>query len=213
MVLICGKMRAGKTTAANFLAQERGFKQFSIATKLKELYVAMTGSGDKNREWLQKTGSALREVFGEDFWVNATVDTIDDYISKTGGSVVVDDVRYPNELQALYSYGIEHFDNVYIIYIDCSLAVQLIRGAEPDSLFHKSEELANQFEQMAAAGFLEGKEDVAFVYSLKNWPYTYTPLIEVVDGELPISQFNACVDEIVSTEARVYQDWYDLDTE
>ena len=39
-------------------------------------------------------------MFGEDFWVNAAIDSIED-----GSKVVVSDVRYPNEADAIKKLG------------------------------------------------------------------------------------------------------------
>lgn len=52
------------------------------------------------REFLQNLGLAARKVFGEDFWVNQTVDGLDpkkDY--------VISDVRFINEAEAIKAAG------------------------------------------------------------------------------------------------------------
>jgi hypothetical protein len=57
--------------------------------------------GPEIRELLQRFGTEVgREMFGDDFWVNAAIDSI-----KDGSRVVVSDVRYPNEADAVKKLG------------------------------------------------------------------------------------------------------------
>lgn len=65
------------------------------------------------REFLQYYGTeAHREIFGENFWVDALMDEIIQYHHNTGGSLhdncldLITDVRFPNEAHAVHAnYG------------------------------------------------------------------------------------------------------------
>lgn len=52
------------------------------------------------REFLQNLGTGVREVLGENAWVNALLSKLE-----TGGRYVVTDVRFPNEAEAIRSKG------------------------------------------------------------------------------------------------------------
>lgn len=59
-------------------------------------HVTITG-----REFLQRYGTeSHREVFGTDFWVDAALATYDE--AAPGSVLVVTDVRFPNEAQAIH---------------------------------------------------------------------------------------------------------------
>lgn len=58
------------------------------------------------REYLQYYGTeAHRDVFGEDFWIDAVLGP--DYVNQHDEIVVITDVRFPNEAQALREHGAE----------------------------------------------------------------------------------------------------------
>jgi len=124
---LSGWARNGKDTVADHLISNYGYKRISFAAPMKEaLYrlnpkitidsVASTPirigvdvygwddlktHGPEVRELLQRFGTEVgRELWGEDFWVNAAIDTIED-----GSRVVVSDVRYPNEADAIKKLG------------------------------------------------------------------------------------------------------------
>jgi hypothetical protein len=124
---ISGWARNGKDTIADHLIANYGYERVSFAAPMKEaLYrlnprITIDGvmstplkigvdvygwddlktHGPEVRELLQRFGTEVgRELWGEDFWVNAAVDTI-----KDGSRVVVSDVRYPNEADAIKKLG------------------------------------------------------------------------------------------------------------
>jgi hypothetical protein len=122
--------RSGKDTAANALARDLGYTKVAFADKLKELALhtapiitgqiaatnvqsgrgrldwAVQGMGwdeAKNvypevRRFLQLLGEGARNLFGEDFWVEQALGGVK-------GNVVVSDVRYPNEAEAVKAKG------------------------------------------------------------------------------------------------------------
>lgn len=124
---LSGWARNGKDTVADHLISKYGYKRVSFAAPMKEalyrlnpkitindvpglsvrLGVDLYGwdelkaHGPEVRGLLQRFGTEVgREMFGEDFWVNAAIDSIPD-----GSRVVISDVRYPNEADAVKKLG------------------------------------------------------------------------------------------------------------
>lgn len=124
---ISGWARAGKDTSADYLVDNYGYTKMSFAAPMKEaLYklnpkITIDGvvstpirigvdvygwddlktHGPEVRELLQRFGTEVgREMWGEDFWVDAAIDKIED-----GSKVVFADVRFPNEADAIKSLG------------------------------------------------------------------------------------------------------------
>lgn len=52
------------------------------------------------RAYLQRLGAGARDIFGEDFWVDALFGTVSEY-----AHTVITDCRYPNEAQAVKERG------------------------------------------------------------------------------------------------------------
>jgi len=124
---LSGWARNGKDTVADHLISKYGYERISFAAPMKEaLYrlnpkitidgVASTPirigvdvygwdelktHGPDVRELLQRFGTEVgRELWGEDFWVDAAINSIPD-----GSKVVISDVRYPNEANAVKKLG------------------------------------------------------------------------------------------------------------
>jgi dephospho-CoA kinase len=152
---ITGGMRAGKTTTALYLESEYGLKKLSIADKLKELYFNSHTDKKKNREWLQRYGSAARKTFGEDFWVDELIKGIGD---NEVPNITIDDVRYQNELDRLVFFSCDliedcPFSKFLILHIDCPIDIQIERGAEIHLMNHKSELLANRIHNQVGQNY------------------------------------------------------------
>lgn len=124
---LSGWARNGKDTVAEHLISKYGYERVSFAAPMKEALYRLnpkitinnvmgtpvrTGvdiygwdelktHGPEIRELLQRFGTEVgRDMWGEDFWVNAAINSI-----KDGSKVVVSDVRYPNEADAIKSLG------------------------------------------------------------------------------------------------------------
>ena len=124
---LSGWARNGKDTVADHLIENYGYERISFAAPMKEALYRLnpritinkvpgtpirTGVdiygwddlkeyGPEVRELLQRFGTEVgREMFGEDFWVDAAIDSIQD-----GSKVIVSDVRYPNEADAFKKLG------------------------------------------------------------------------------------------------------------
>lgn len=125
---LSGVARSGKDTAAVYLEKEYGFQRVAFADKLKEIalvlnpYVPGVYAGyhtmqemveqygwdelkDRSpdaRRFLQVLGTEVgRNMFGEDCWVNLAL-----YENgKPKDGIVVSDVRFPNEAEAIRDIG------------------------------------------------------------------------------------------------------------
>lgn len=118
-----GWARAGKDTAADHLVANYGFTKMSFAEPMKDALAALNPKVDISgyymplatglklvggwegikahstevRPLLQRFGTEVgRNMFGENFWVDAAISRIPD-----GGKVVFADVRFPNEADAI----------------------------------------------------------------------------------------------------------------
>lgn len=118
LIGLVGVARAGKDTVADFLHQYRQFCRRAFADPLKDTAATLFGLpldafylGDREqpdpfwgispREMLQKLGTeSVRNVFGEDFWIRRMELSL-----PPGESVVITDVRFPNEVAAVRRWG------------------------------------------------------------------------------------------------------------
>ena len=98
---ISGKMRSGKDTIAEYMVRNHGFVRVALADRLKELACEMFGmrAGAKNRSLLITLGRKMCEVDPFVF-VNAATRRM-----PLNENVVVPDVRYPYEFNALKALG------------------------------------------------------------------------------------------------------------
>lgn len=116
-----GNIGSGKTTAAIELSKRGGFQRIRFAGTLKKMMVAMGLSleeidgalkeqpcamlcGQTPRHAMQTIGTEWgRQLIGEDVWVNAWKRAVDKLFPDA--QVVVDDVRFANEAQAIRDMG------------------------------------------------------------------------------------------------------------
>lgn len=114
---LAGPAGVGKTTLAEALVDKLGYERMSFATALKEFADAMVSTEDIGgisftaplsvidkttaRPWLVAIGAGARQAFGKDFWVdqfhNRLMNKLEGHWHETV-KVVIDDVRYPNEV-------------------------------------------------------------------------------------------------------------------
>lgn len=173
-ILLMGPMRAGKTTTAGFFREKYGIEKYALADKLKRLHNEVTGSYEKDRDWLQKNGEAHRTVFGQDFWANELVKTLE---SSGHRSFSVDDVRYKNEFMRLYEYGCKSSDLVYPLFIKVSLENIISRGGETELLSHESEIFARNLQNNI---YQDEHGEFVMINGVR---------VKVLDGNLPIKDF------------------------
>ena len=106
-VAFVGHLGSGKTTAADYLVRNHGFKRYSFAAKLKaickEMYPEQFSEGaPKPREMLQFIGTDAFRRFDENVWVKYLVRQIQ---SERPSCAVIDDCRFPNEAETLRNIG------------------------------------------------------------------------------------------------------------
>lgn len=115
IIAFTGLAQAGKTTAANFLA-EVGWSKVSFASPLKRMMAVLTDETDKEARPLELCGKSLRECYqslgtewgrhlvGKDIWLRAAKRQMTS-VTKNGGRVVCDDVRFDNEAELVHKLG------------------------------------------------------------------------------------------------------------
>lgn len=104
-------MGGGKSNHSKYLAQQFGFQHISIAEPIKVIARGIAPSlginpEDKSqmRPLLQEIGAQGRE-YDPDIWVNLMIAKHSLWDTTKGMPYVVDDVRFPNEGEALRSVG------------------------------------------------------------------------------------------------------------
>lgn len=149
LIGITGKKQHGKSTVANMIASEYGFHVVSFAEPIKHMLCGLFGwdydqcqegafketprddcYGRTPRDLMLSLGTAWgREMVNENIWTDAALRSIDSR-EKQGNSVVVPDVRFNNEAEAIKSR------NGFIISVERTGAV----GPYAESIEHISEE-------------------------------------------------------------------------
>lgn len=125
IVGLAGYAGSGKDAAADWFV-ERGYQRRAFADPLRAIAEAVNPVVGRRRgrlvryndaidrlgytkakakypllrEFLQRLGTeGGRQILGEDFWVDLTLDAIEDE------NVVIPDVRFPNEVYGIFSHG------------------------------------------------------------------------------------------------------------
>ena len=143
---ILGKMASGKSTLAHkIMALDSRFVTLSFAGKIKVLAQELFNMQAKDRMLLQSIGTKMREIKSS-VWIDYLLAQADKETH-----VVVDDVRYKDEIEALQAAGF------IIVYLEVDSDVQRQRliscyGKDVDSHLlgqnHESEQ-ANKFTLLA----------------------------------------------------------------
>jgi hypothetical protein len=131
IVGLCGFIGSGKTTAAQHLVDRHQFVRMSFADPLKDVVGTlfgwspeqMSGRTPESRAWreqpdpywsdklgrpwsprhgLQYIGTDVFRAWHDRIWVDAMEHRIR---TQTQGRIVIDDVRFPNEMDALHRMG------------------------------------------------------------------------------------------------------------
>ena len=100
-IALIGKMGSGKTTLAKYIEERYGYSLLSFATPVKKYAKELFNVHTKDRAFLQAFGQKMKEI-DPDIWVNCIIRQI------ITDSVIIDDVRFPNEYAALKK------DRIYI---------------------------------------------------------------------------------------------------
>jgi cytidylate kinase len=100
-IALCGRICAGKTTLADNLVVEHGFKRLSFAAPIKRYAAELFGMTGKDRALIQDFGQKMREIDNE-IWIKLLLHDIE---SSPEQPVVVDDLRFWDEYYALKHRG------------------------------------------------------------------------------------------------------------
>lgn len=102
------KSRVGKDTCALYAAEILGINNTKIISFAKPLYEITNNIQQtlhkpitKDRGLLQNVGMMMRDYYGADVWVNILLDNIRGY----NGHIIVSDLRFINEYEALKKNG------------------------------------------------------------------------------------------------------------
>jgi hypothetical protein len=140
---LLAKAGHGKTTAAKYLQETYGAKIVSLATPLKRCAQKVMAFSDEQlygtqaqkealdprygmsaRTFLQRLGTeGLREEFGPNVHIQALVGLLErlDSVSEDHDVFVVDDVRFPNEVEALVKSDDMHGGVIKIVCQDAPI--------------------------------------------------------------------------------------------
>jgi dephospho-CoA kinase len=142
---LVGGLGSGKTTIANYLTNNDGYKKYSLADPMREIIQKYFGVNDKHdpryRSLMQKLGTDWFRNEEPLVWVNYLKNRIEQDNEPLN---VVDDVRFVNEAIALLSWGWQ------LIYIDCPVDIRRSRCIQRDGCFdeksleHQSEKQVEQ---------------------------------------------------------------------
>jgi hypothetical protein len=120
LIGFCGQAGAGKTYAANYLAEAYGYSRVRFAAPLKAMMRALGLSEDEvdgplkeqpcglldgktPRHAMQTLGTEWgRELIGSELWIRAWGRAAAQFLDR-GLPIVVDDVRFANEAAAIWS--------------------------------------------------------------------------------------------------------------
>jgi dephospho-CoA kinase len=104
-IALTGRLRAGKDTAAGYLALYYDFTPYAFGDELKESFhraFPNVPGLPKPRNFYQKFGQWAREVMGADIWITHCLGKIERYKSER---VLITDLRQLNEYSALREAG------------------------------------------------------------------------------------------------------------
>jgi len=112
-VAFCGKMGSGKSTAADYLVDNYGASAYSLGYYVRQYLIEnlemdpedvfAKPTPDYVRDMLQNVGHGLRE-YNEDIWLDQLLSDIETEC-ELDEFLVVDDVRYDNEVRGLQGAG------------------------------------------------------------------------------------------------------------
>lgn len=129
---LIGKLGSGKSCAADYLAERYGFVKYSLATPIKEIMRDILGIESKEdpryREVAQKIGTDWFRSIDDLVWVRCLQRKVERSILP----VVVDDVRFVNEAEAMLNWGWT------LVYLDCPDEIRIQRCTKRDGVFDAS---------------------------------------------------------------------------
>jgi hypothetical protein len=195
VLVISGKLRSGKSTLAKRIEDKsiagggKVYKRRNLADALKEdvadfCEVTVDFINDNKtmfRPVLQWYGTEFRRKHnGEDYWITRLLDSLVE--AEIGGTeyIIVDDCRFPNEVEAMRKYAQESGGKFH--------AVRLV--VSPETQIKRTEEAGEEV------------TEAAFTHASETALDTYTDYDQFLSGELPKE-----VVEVLVTEALTRRGW------
>ena len=148
-IALSGLKRSGKDTIGSYLIQNYSCKRFAFADEVKrlarELFPEEFVQNDKPVDLLQWLGNTMRQR-NPDVWINK-LSTMIQLTKDPVPNLVVTDVRYPNEVQALKNLGF----TIVKVQVPVEVSIERSKATEvnftEELLLHESEQLAQSNEQ------------------------------------------------------------------
>ena len=103
-VAITGKMCSGKSTLSNYLVKNKNFTRLGYGDFVKKYAKEIFDMKVKDRKLLQDLGQKLKEI-DPNVWVKLLEKKLDSLEKKGIDKIVVDDVRFPQEIKSLRQKG------------------------------------------------------------------------------------------------------------
>ena len=148
-IALSGLKRSGKDTVGSYLIQNYSCKRYAFADEVKrlakELFPEEFTDNDKPVDLLQWLGNTMRQR-NPDVWINR-LSTMIQLTKDPVPNLVVTDVRYPNEVQALKNLGF----TIVKVQVPVEVSIERSKATEvnftEELLLHESEQLAQSNEQ------------------------------------------------------------------
>ena len=154
-IALTGKLRSGKSEAANYLVMLHYYEQFAFGDALKADFhrrYPEIPPDPKPRVGYQMRGQMMRRLIGEDVWVRKCFEEItgkaiyhDAQRLKPAFRAVITDLRQPNEFEAVKASG------YVVVRINCPDDLRLERAKtagdsfRPEDLTHETEQYVDTF--------------------------------------------------------------------
>lgn len=100
IIALSGPRACGKSTIAEHLLTQHGYKRLAFADALREIAGVCAQDSTNDRIFLSKLGEKLREMVPDFF-----LQVMKRRLIKVDGPVVIEDIRFPAELEFCKSLG------------------------------------------------------------------------------------------------------------
>lgn len=100
IIAFSGPRACGKSTIANHLVNNHGYTRIAFADALRHIAKCAGDQFIDDRDYLARLGFTLREM-----WPGFLLEVVAHKISKITGPVVIEDIRFPAELEFCKSIG------------------------------------------------------------------------------------------------------------
>ena len=100
IIALSGPRACGKSTIANHLMNNHGYTRIAFADALRHIARCAGDHFIDDRDYLARLGSTLREM-----WPGFLLEVVAHKISNITGPVVIEDIRFPAELEFCKSIG------------------------------------------------------------------------------------------------------------